>query len=87
MSLQEDIRELQRYVKQTRTSRKNLILVNISGYMLSSRDEPEQEASHILKFEERELLHSVLPESATVINWDPTEFSFTNVLLSKVKTR
>ena len=68
--------------KSTRGKKRNF-LINIQGYNLASKTDAQKVAAQIMKYEEEALLKSVVTREATVINWDPTETSFTSTLVAE----
>lgn len=65
------IEEMTKYTRK-RESRKNIIVINVSGYILASDTQYQMMAAKALQVEEKRLLGNLSSPGVTVMNWDPS---------------
>ena len=80
--LHEELLELEGIHDKSSRGKKLSILINVQGYNLASKTDAQRVAAQMLKYEDEAQL-SVLTREATVINWDPSETSFTSKLVAE----
>lgn len=87
VKLKDDLNNAERFITRIRVPRKNLLLVNVSGYGLAAESVEEQDAAKVMAIKERSLLRKVAPSGAIILNWDPSSKSLVDQLISRVKSR
>ena len=81
--LHEELLELEGIHDKSSRGKKLSILINVQGYNLASKTDAQRVAAQILKYEDEAQLRGALTREATVINWDPSETSFTSKLVAE----
>jgi hypothetical protein len=87
VKFKDDLINAERFITRIRVPRKNLLLVNVSGYGLAAESVEEQDAAKVMAIKERSLLRKVAPSGAIILNWDPSSKSLVDQLISRVKSR
>ncbi len=85
--MREDLILIRRDLRRTRDGRRNMFLLNVSCFGLSSRSEEDEQAARIAKIQEDDLLADRFGDFMTVVNWDPSETSLVEALSTQVKSR
>jgi uncharacterized protein (DUF58 family) len=75
--------------KYSRRSRglSNVMLINVSGYSLSINKPGDRTAAELLEHRETSQMAAFRQLGITTVNWNPSESTITDVLLSQVKRR
>ncbi len=81
--LREELLELEGIHDKSSRGKKLSILINVQGYNLASKTDAQRVAAQILKYEDEAQLRGALTREVTVINWDPSETSFTSKLVAE----
>jgi uncharacterized protein (DUF58 family) len=79
--LHEELLELEGIHDRSSKGKKLSILINVQGYNLASKTDAQRVAAQIMKYVDEAQLRGALTWEATVINWDPSETSFTSALV------
>lgn len=86
-SLREGLREMQKYIRRSRTGRPSVLVIHVSGFGIAARDENDEFASRLLEMEEKSILRAIRGYGALVVHWNPIKQNFAEVLLSQVARR
>jgi uncharacterized protein (DUF58 family) len=86
-SLLEGLREMQKYIRRSRTGRPSVLIIHVSGFGVAAREENEEVASRLLEMEEKSILRTLRGYGAMVVHWNPNKQNFAEVLLSQVARR
>ena len=86
-SLREGLREMQKYIRRSRTGRPSVLIIHVSGFGVAAREENEEVASRLLEMEEKSILRAIRGYGAMVVHWNPRKQNFAEVLLSQVARR
>jgi uncharacterized protein (DUF58 family) len=83
------IKGIMDFRKYSRRSRglSNVMLINVSGYALSIKKRGDKTAAELLELRENAQMRALRNMGITSVNWNPSEHSITNVLLSQVGQR
>lgn len=80
------IMDFRKYSRRTR-SMSNVMLINVSGYSLSINKRGDKSAAELLEHHESAQIRKLRDLGITTVNWNPSEHSITEVLLSQVAQR
>lgn len=80
------IMDFRRYSRRSR-GLSNVILINVSGFSLSINRRGDRTAAGLLEHRETSQMAAFRQLGITTVNWNPSEATITDVLLSQVKRR
>lgn len=78
--------DFRKYSRRSR-SMSNVMLINVSGYSLSIKKRGDKTAAELLEHHESAQIRALRNLGITTVNWNPSEHSITDVLLSQVAQR
>lgn len=84
--LTKGIMDFRKYSRRSR-SMTNVMLINVSGYSLSISKRGDKTAAGLLEHHENAQVSDLRNLGITAINWNPSQHSITDVLLSQVTHR
>ncbi len=85
-SLVSGVQDFRKYSRRSRNMA-NVMIINVSGYGLSINKRGDKTAAGILEIQEQFQMQAFRKMGLTAINWNPTESTITDVLLSQVRRR
>lgn len=80
------IMDFRKYSRRTK-SMSNVMLINVSGYSLSINKRGDKTAAELLEHHESAKMRALRNLGITSVNWNPSEHTITEVLLSQVAQR
>ena len=86
-NLKESLKEITKYSLRLGDRRTPILLINVSGYSMASYTCPQNLASKVLKFDERELLGDLTLTGLSVLNWDPEKENVIQAMMSTVRVK
>jgi hypothetical protein len=84
--LTKGIMDFRRYSRRSR-GLSNVMLINVSGFSLSINRREDATAAGLLEHKETSQMTAFRQLGITTVNWNPSEATITDVLLSQVKRR